>query len=155
MLRFDHLGVVVEDLDTAVDFFTDLGFERSDSMELGGSWVDRINGLDGVRAEMVMVRTPDGTGNLELVKYHAPVSGEAAGFLPANRPGFRHICLQVADLDAALGRLRAKGYGTVGTIEQYEDVYRLCYVHGPEGLIVELAERIGPGTAGDPVGARQ
>ncbi len=155
MLRFDHLGVVVEDLDAAVAFFTDLGFEPSDPMELGGSWVDRINGLDGVRAEMVMVRTPDGTGNLELVTYHAPVSDEAAGFLPANRPGFRHISLEVGDLDAALARLRAKGYGTVGTVEQYEDFYRLCYVHGPEGLIVELAERVNAATPDEQVGARR
>src|ERR687898_297886 len=95
MLRFDHVGVVVDDLDAATAFFVGLGFERE------GGAMDKINGLAGVRAELVMVRTPDGTGKLELVKYHAPADDEGPqSWRPANRPGFRHICIEVEDLNA-------------------------------------------------------
>lgn len=142
MLRFDHVGVVVDDLDAAAQFFLDLGFEREGEGLVEGEWVDKINGLDGVRAEMVMVRTPDGSGKLELVKYHAPAHNEGARPFGANRPGFRHICIEVDSVHAILDGLRDKGFDTVGEVRDYEDIYRLCYVRGPEGLIVELAERI-------------
>jgi catechol 2,3-dioxygenase-like lactoylglutathione lyase family enzyme len=143
MLRFDHVGVIVEDLDAAVAFFAALGFERQGRMVVEGEVVDRINGLDGVRAELEMVSTPDGSGKLEIVKYHAPADDAAPQPLPPNRPGFRHIAIEVNDVNAIVDRLRDEGFGTVGDVQDYGKSYRLCYVRGPEGLIVELAEYIG------------
>jgi catechol 2,3-dioxygenase-like lactoylglutathione lyase family enzyme len=142
MLRFDHVGVVVDDLDAAAAFFIDLGFEREGGTLVEGETVDKINGLDGVRAEVVMVRTPDRTGKLELVKYLAPAGNEGPYPWPANRLGFRHICIEVNDLNAIVDRLRNQGFDTVGEVQDYGNIYRLCYVRGPEGLIVELAEQI-------------
>ncbi|MBO0767465.1 MAG: VOC family protein [Solirubrobacterales bacterium] len=142
MLRFDHIGTVVDDLNAAEDFFVALGFERAGEMEVSGEAVDCINGLSGVRAEIVMLRAPDGGANLELSKYHAPVFGEREIPAPANRPGYRHICLEVDDLDARLSDVRARGFDTVGDVCEYGGAYRLCYVRGPEGLIVELGERV-------------
>src|SRR3954451_12387719 len=142
MLRFDHVGVVVDDLDAAAAFFIDLGFEREGGTLVEGETVDKINGLDGVRAEVVMVRTPDRTGKLELVKYLAPADNEGPYPWPANRLGFRHICIEVNDLNAIVDRLRNQGFDTVGEVQDYGNIYRLCYVRGPEGLIVELAEQI-------------
>src|SRR5689334_15933959 len=131
MLRFDHVGVVVDDLDAVAAFFVDLGFECGSRMRVEGEAVDGINGLDGVRAELVMVRTPDGSGKLELVKYHAPAGHEGAQSLPANRPGFRHIAVEVGDLNGIVDGLRDKGFDTVGQVRDYGGSYRLCYVRGP------------------------
>jgi catechol 2,3-dioxygenase-like lactoylglutathione lyase family enzyme len=144
-LRFDHVGVVVEDLDAVTSFFLGLGFERAGAMRVDGEIVDRINGLDGVQAELVMLRTPDRTGTLEVVKYHAPAHGDGTHPWPANRPGFRHICLEIDDVHATLDRLRGQGYDAVGEAQDYGGSYRLCYVRGPEGLIIELAQRLGAG----------
>lgn len=141
-LRLDHVGVVVDDLDAATAFFLGLGFEREGGTVVEGESVDRINGLDGVRAQIVMVRTPDRTGKLELVKYLAPVDNQDVVPLPPNRLGFRHIAIEVNDLSAVVDGLRAEGFDTVGEVCEVGNVYRLCYVRGPEGLIVELAERI-------------
>ena len=144
MLRFDHVGMVVDDLEAVTAFFLALGFEREGGALVEGEAVDKINGLAGVRAELMMVRTPDGTGKLELVKYHAPADDEEGPQQPwpANRPGFRHICIEVEDLNAIVDHLRNDGFDTVGDVQDYADVYRLVYVRGPEGLIVELAENI-------------
>jgi catechol 2,3-dioxygenase-like lactoylglutathione lyase family enzyme len=142
MPRVDHVGVVVDDLDAAAAFFVALGFERERTMLIEGEIVDAIVGLDGVRSEVVMVRAPDGSGKLELIKYHAPADGTGAQALPANRLGFRHLAIEVRDLNTIVGRLRDEGFDTVGEVRDYANVYRLCYVRGPEGLIVELAERI-------------
>jgi catechol 2,3-dioxygenase-like lactoylglutathione lyase family enzyme len=142
MLRFDHVGVIVDDLDAATRFFLDLGFERVGGTQVEGDDVDGINGLEGVRAELVMVRTPDGSGTLELVRYHAPADGGAPRAEPANRPGYRHIALEVDDVAALVDGLRAKGFDTVGEVRDYEGSWRLCYVRGPEGLIVEFAQRL-------------
>ncbi|WP_226042106.1 VOC family protein [Natrinema sp. DC36] len=140
--RLDHMGVVVDDLDATAAFFFDLGFEREGGGPVEGEWVDEVVGLDGVRVEIVMVRTPDGSGKLELIKFHEPADTEGANPLPANRLGFRHIAIAVDDLNTIVDGLRAKGFDTVGEIRDFEDTYRLCYVRGPEGLIVELAEQI-------------
>ena len=142
-LRFDHVGIIVDDLEAAAAFFYDLGFERMGGTLVEGDDVDGINGLEGVRAELVMVRTPDGSGTLELIKYHAPADGGAPQAEPANRPGLRHFALEVDDIEAIVAGLREKGFGLVGEVRQYEDSWRLCYVRGPEGLIVELAQRLG------------
>lgn len=142
-LRFDHVGVIVDDLDAVADFFLGLGFEREGRGQVEGETVDKINGLDGVRAEMIFVRTPDGSGKLELIKYHAPADTMGAQPLPLNRQGFRHICIEVNDLKTIVDGLREKGFDTVGEVRDFvEYSYRLCFVRGPEGLIVELAEQI-------------
>jgi catechol 2,3-dioxygenase-like lactoylglutathione lyase family enzyme len=142
VLRFDHVGVVVDDLDAVAAFFLALGFESEGRGLVAGEAVDKINRLDGVRAELVMVRTPDGSGKLELVKYHAPADHTGSPSAPANRLGFRHIAIEVNDLDTIVDGLRDKGFDSVGEVRDVEDTYRLCYVRGPEGLIVELAEQI-------------
>jgi catechol 2,3-dioxygenase-like lactoylglutathione lyase family enzyme len=146
MLRFDHIGVVVEDLDAAVAFFADLGFELDGRGHVSGPAIDKINGLDGVRTEFAMVRTPDRTGKLELLKYHVPADTDGPHPLAANRFGFRHICLEVEDLAGMVDRLRHKGFDLVGEVQDY--VYRLCYVRGPEGLIIELAQQLPAEAAG-------
>lgn len=145
MLRFDHVGVVVDDLDAATAFFVGLGFEHEGGWLVEGEIVSNINGLDGVRADVAMVRTPDRTGRLELVKYHTPADAEGVHPWPANRLGFRHICIEVEDLDGIVERLGDEGFDTVGKVQDYGDVYRLVYVRGPEGLIVELAQALGGG----------
>jgi catechol 2,3-dioxygenase-like lactoylglutathione lyase family enzyme len=141
--RMEHVGIVVDDLAAATEFFVELGLELLGEGSVEGRWVDRIVGLDGVLVENAMVQTPDGNGQLELIKFHSPPTQGGDRDAPANAPGIRHIAFAVEDIDAALAGLRARGSELVGEVEQYEDSYRLCYVRGPEGIIVELAERIG------------
>jgi catechol 2,3-dioxygenase-like lactoylglutathione lyase family enzyme len=139
----DHVGIVVDDLAAATAFFVELGLKLQGEAPVEGGWVDRVVGLEGVRAEIAMVETPDGHGRLELTKFHAPTSRGGERHAPANTPGIRHVSFAVDDIDAVVARLRARGAELVGEVERYEDRYRLCYVRGPEGIIVELAERIG------------
>jgi catechol 2,3-dioxygenase-like lactoylglutathione lyase family enzyme len=141
--RMDHVGIVVDDLADATAFFVELGLELQGEWPAEGGWVDRIVGLEGVRTENAMMETPDGHARLELIKFHAPPGPGGDRHAPANTPGIRHLTFQVDDLDAVLARLRARGAELVGEVERYEDVYRLCYIRGPEGIIVELAEQIG------------
>lgn len=142
--RMDHVGIVVEDLAAATEFFLQLGLEPQGAGEVEGLWVDRIVGLDGVRSEIAMLQTPDGRSRVELSKFHAPPTEAGDPLAPANATGLRHLAFAVDDLDAVLARLEAHGAELVGEVESYSDVYRLCYIRGPEGIIVELAERIGP-----------
>jgi catechol 2,3-dioxygenase-like lactoylglutathione lyase family enzyme len=139
----DHVGVVVDDLAAATAFFVELGLKLQGQGSVEGAWVDRIVGLEGVRSELVMMETPDGHGRLELTKFHSPPGPGGDRHAPANTPGLRHLCFAVDDIDAVLARLRALGAELVGEVERYDDSYRLCYVRGPEGIIVELAEQIG------------
>jgi catechol 2,3-dioxygenase-like lactoylglutathione lyase family enzyme len=141
--RMDHVGIVVDDLAAATAFFVELGFNPQGEGSVEGGWVDRIVGLGGVRVDLAMVETPDGHGRLELIKFHAPSGPDGDRHAPANAPGIRHIAVAVDDIDAVLARLRARGAELVGEVERYGDIYRLCYVRGPAGIIVELAERIG------------
>jgi catechol 2,3-dioxygenase-like lactoylglutathione lyase family enzyme len=141
--RMDHVGIVVEDLADAVAFFVELGLELHGEAPVEGDWVDRIVGLDGVRAQIAMLQTPDGHGRLELTKFHTPSTDGGHQRAPANASGIRHVAFAVDDIDAVLARLRARGAELVGELGRYQDRYRLCYVRGPEGIIVELAERIG------------
>jgi catechol 2,3-dioxygenase-like lactoylglutathione lyase family enzyme len=143
ILRMEHIGIVVDDLAAAVEFFVELGLELQGEGLVEGRWVDRVVGLKGVRADIAMLQTPDGHGRLELTKFHTPVSQGGDKHAPANTPGIRHIAFAVEDIENIVARLRAQGFGLVGELERYEDSYRLCYVRGPEGIIVELAERIG------------
>jgi catechol 2,3-dioxygenase-like lactoylglutathione lyase family enzyme len=141
--RMDHVGVVVDDLAAATAFFVELGLKLQGEGPVEGGWVDRVVGLEGVRAEIAMMETPDGHGRLELTKFHAPSDRGGDPDAPANTPGIRHVAFAVDDIDAVVAGLRARGAELVGEVERYEDRYLLCYVRGPEGIIVELAERIG------------
>jgi len=141
--RMDHVGIVVDDLAAATAFFVELGLELQGGGPVEGDWVDRVVGLEGVRAEIAMLETPDGHGRVELAKFHAPSGPGGDRRAPANAPGIRHVTFAVDDVDAAVAGLRAHGAELVGEVERYEDIYRLCYIRGPEGIIVELAERIG------------
>jgi catechol 2,3-dioxygenase-like lactoylglutathione lyase family enzyme len=138
----DHVGIVVDDLAAARAFFVELGLELQGEGSVEGGWVDRIVGLEGVRAELAMMETPDGHGRLDLVKFHAPPGPDGDRHAPANTPGIRHLTFAVDDVDAVVAGLRAHGAELVGEVERYEDSYRLCYIRGPEGIIVELAEQI-------------
>ena len=139
----EHVGIVVDDLAAATNFFVALGLELRGQGPVEGRWVDRIVGLDGVRAEIAMLQTPDGHGRLELTKFHTPSTPGGNRHAPANTPGIRHVAFAVEDIDAVVAGLRARGSELVGELERYQDSYRLCYVRGPEGIIVELAEKIG------------
>jgi len=141
--RMDHVGVV-DDLEAAISFFVELGMELEGKAPIEGPWVDRVNGLDGVRVDIAMMRTLDGHGRLELTKFHTPtaVSAEPAN-APGNTLGLRTIMFAVDDIDATVAGLRARGAELVGEVAQYQDIYRLCYARGPEGIIVALAEELG------------
>ena len=141
--RMEHVGIVVDDLAAATAFFIELGLTLRGGGPVEGGWVGRVVGLEGVRAEIAMVETPDGHGRLELVKFHAPSGPDGDRRAPANTPGIRHVAFAVDDIDAVVAGLRSRGAELVGEVERYQDSYRLCYVRGPEGIIVELAERIG------------
>ncbi len=140
--RMDHVGIVVDDLAAATAFFVELGLELQGEGPVEGSWVDRVVGLKGVRADIAFVETPDGHGRLDLTKFHTPSDQDGDRHAPANTPGIRHVAFAVDDIDAVVAGLRARGAELVGELELYEDSYRLCYVRGPEGIIVELAEQI-------------
>jgi len=139
----EHVGIVFDDLEAATAFFVELGLKLQGEGSVEGGWVDRVVGLEGVRVDYAMMETPDGHGRLELVKFHAPSGPGGDRHAPANTPGLRHLAFAVDDIDAVVAGLRARGAELVGEVERYEDGYRLCYVRGPEGIIVELAERIG------------
>ena len=138
----DHVGVVVRDLAAAKAFFAELGLEMEGEATVEGRSVDRVVGLEGVRSDIAMMRTPDGHGRLELTKFHTPPSREGDSRAPANALGIRHLTFAVQGIDGVLDRLRTHGAELVGELEQYENSYRLCYVRCPEGIIVELAEQI-------------
>ena len=140
--RMDHVGVVVDDLDAATAFFVELGMELEGEASVEGRWVDRVVGLEGVRSDIAMLRTPDGHGRLELTKFHSPAAVSAGPNAPANTLGLRRIMFAVEDIEDVVARLHAHGAELVGELVQYEDSYRLCYVRGPEGIIVALAEQL-------------
>ena len=143
ILRMDHVSVVVDDLEDAIAFFVELGMELEGKAPIEGPSVDRVNALDGIRVDIAMMRTPDGHGRLELTKFHAPtaVRAEPENAL-GNTLGLRSIMFAVDDIDAAVAGLRALGAELVGEVAQYQDTYRLCYVRGPAGIIVALAQQL-------------
>lgn len=140
--RMDHVGVIVEDLDAAIEFFVGLGFQEAGRGIVEGRPVDRIVGLEGVRSEFAFVQTPDGHGRLELIRFLSPSAGGDRA-APANTFGLRHVAIAVDDIEDSIARVRARGYDLLGELVNYEDFYWLCYVRGPDGIIVELAEKIG------------
>jgi catechol 2,3-dioxygenase-like lactoylglutathione lyase family enzyme len=142
ILRMDNVGIVVDDLKAAIAFFAELGLELEGEATVEGQWVDRVVGLDGVRSDIAMMRTSDGNGRLELSKFHTPPATAAEPNAPVNRLGMGRIMFAVDDIDAAVAKLQAYGAELVGEVVQYEDTYRLCYVRGPEGIVIALAEQL-------------
>jgi catechol 2,3-dioxygenase-like lactoylglutathione lyase family enzyme len=140
--RMDNVAIVVDDLAAATAFFVELGLELEGEATVEGRWVDRIVGLDGVRSNIAMVRTPDGHGRLELTKFHTPPARNTDPNAPVNTLGIRRIMFAVDDIEDVLARLQAHGAELVGEVVQYEDKYRLCYVRGPEGIMIALAEQL-------------
>jgi catechol 2,3-dioxygenase-like lactoylglutathione lyase family enzyme len=144
ILRLDHVSIVVGNLEAAIAFFTELGMELEGEAPIEGPSVDQVNALDGVRVNIAMMRTPDGHGKLELTRFHHPTAIRVEPTdTPSNAFGLRSIMFLVDDIDAAVGGLQAHGGTLVGEVAQYEDVYRLCCVRGPEGIVVGLAEPLG------------
>jgi catechol 2,3-dioxygenase-like lactoylglutathione lyase family enzyme len=141
--RMDNVLIVVDDLEAAKAFFAELGMELEGEATNVGPWVDRVVGLDDVRSDVAMMRTPDGHGRLELAKFHTPPAVRAEPeSAPANALGIRRIMFAVDDIDDVVARLRSHGAELVGEIAQYEDSYRLCFMRGPEGIIIGLAEQL-------------
>jgi catechol 2,3-dioxygenase-like lactoylglutathione lyase family enzyme len=141
--RMDNVLIVVEDLEAAKAFFIELGMVLEGEMPIEGRWVDRVIGIENTRAEISVLRTPDGHGRIELDKFHAPAALKAGGQdAPVNTLGIRRIMFAVDDIDDVVARLRGHGAELVGEIVQYEDIYRLCYIRGPEGILVGLAEEL-------------
>lgn len=138
----DHIGINVEDIGTVRAFFTDLGFTVAGETVMQGELVDRITGLHGVKDDLVMLQAPDGQLNLELVKFHHPVDEKGLQPVMANTLGMRHLCFHVEGLDDIVESLHQKGYDLVGEVQNYENIWKLCYVNGPEGIIIELAEKL-------------
>ena len=142
--RIDNVAIVVVDLDAAIEFFAELGLELEGRATVEGEWVDRVVGLEGTRSEIAMMRAPDGHGRLELTRFLHPT---AVGPDPANEPtnarGMGRIMFNVDDIDDVVERLSARGGELVGEIVQYENYYRLCYMRGPEGIVIALAESLG------------
>jgi catechol 2,3-dioxygenase-like lactoylglutathione lyase family enzyme len=142
--RMDNVLIVVDDLEAAKAFFVELGMELEGETQVEGSWVGRVVGLNDVRADIAMMRTPDGHGRVELTKFHTPPAVRAEPEnAPANALGIRRIMFAVDDIDDVVARLR-KNHGAelVDEIAQYEDIYRLCFLRGPEGIIIGLAEQL-------------
>jgi catechol 2,3-dioxygenase-like lactoylglutathione lyase family enzyme len=141
--RLDHISVVVDDLEAAVAFLTELGITIAGETPVEGSWVDRINGIEGVQVNIVMMQTPDGQGRLELTKFHNPKLVELKpAIAPPNTLGLRSVMFTVESIDDTVARLLQSGAELIGEVVQYEDIYRLCYMRGPAGIIVALAEEL-------------
>jgi len=143
ILRMDNVGIIVDDLAAATAFFVELGMELEGETRIEGRWADRVVGLDGLRADIAMLRTPDGHSRLELSRFHTPKAVRAGPEnAPVNTLGMGRIMFAVDDIEDVLARLRTHGAELVGEVAQYEDSYRLCYVRGPEGIIVALAQQL-------------
>ena len=140
--RMDNMGIVVESLDVAVDFFTELGLRLEGRAMIDGEWAGRITGLGDQRVEIAMMVTPDGHSRLELSRFLRPGVIADHRAAPVNALGYLRVMFAVDDLDETLGRLRGRGAQLVGEVVQYKDVYRLCYIRGPEGLLIGLAEEL-------------
>jgi catechol 2,3-dioxygenase-like lactoylglutathione lyase family enzyme len=140
--RMDHVGVVVEDLAAAIAFFVALGLEREGEAAVEGAWVDQLLGLDDVRADLAVMRTPDGHGRVELSTFRSPVATSSAPRAPMNTPGIPRLTFAVDAVGDVLDRLRPHGAELVGEVAQYGDIYRYCYVRGPDGIVIGLVEEL-------------
>jgi len=143
LLRMDNVGIIVDDLKAAIAFFTELGLQLEGETTVEGESVDRLVGLEGVRSDIVMMRTPDGHSRLELSRFQKPKAINTDPNTPVNTLGIRRIMFAVTDIDDVVARLQKQGAELIGDVVQYEDMYRLCYLRGPEGVMVALAEQLG------------
>ena len=141
--RMDNVGIVVESLDAAVAFFAELGLELEGRATIEGDWAERVTGLRQMCVEIAMMRTPDGHGRLEISRFLTPPAVADHRNAPVNALGYLRIMFTVEDIDDTLARLRLHGAELVGEVAQYEDTYRLCYIRGPEGILIGLAEQLG------------
>ncbi len=140
--RIDHVEIIVDDLAAAKEFFLDLGLEVEGEAEMESEWLDKVIGLKGVRTAIVYMRTPDGGAALELAKFYSPSDPQGVQWPSPNTLGIRHIAFVVDDIDGIVTRLKKNGRETFSEVQSYEDTYKLCYVRGPEGIILELAEEL-------------
>lgn len=140
--RIDHVGIIVNDLDAAKAFFLDLGLEVLGEGGLEGELLDRVAGLNDAKTSLVMLGTPDGQANIELVAFHRPADKQVPQHLAANILGIRHIAFVVEDIEAVVAKLEERGAAAFSPVQRYEDSYKLCYIRGPEGIIIELAEEL-------------
>jgi catechol 2,3-dioxygenase-like lactoylglutathione lyase family enzyme len=145
--RMDNVGIVVEDLDAAIEFFTELGLVLEGRTPIEGDWADGVTGLRNMRVEIAMMRTPDGHGRLELSRFLAPPVAADHRTAPVNALGYLRVMFAVEDIDDTLARLAKRGAKLVGKVVQYQDMYRLCYIRGPEGILIGLAEQLGQQTS--------
>ena len=140
--RMDNVGIVVDDLAAAIDFFRELGLELEGRATIEGEWAGRVTGLGDQRVEIAMMRTPDGHGRLELSRFLAPPVVADHRNAPVNALGYLRVMFAVDDLDDTLERLRKRGARLVGDVVRYQDAYRLCYIRGPEGILIALAQEL-------------
>ena len=141
--RMDNVGIVVEDLDAAIEFFTELGLALEGRMPIEGEWAGRVTGVRGQRVEIAMMRTPDGHSRLELSRFDTPAVASDHRAAPVNSLGYLRVMFAVEDLDDTLARLIGLGATVVDEVVDYEDIYRLCYIRGPEGILIGLAQQLG------------
>lgn len=150
--RMDNVGIVVEDIDAAIGFFIELGLELEGRAPIEGTWADGVTGLRDMRVEIAMMRTPDGHSRLELSRFLAPPVVADHRVAPVNSLGYLRVMFTVEDIDDTLERLGRRGAKLVGQVVQYEDTYRLCYLRGPEGILIGLAQQLGqPSSRANPV----
>lgn len=145
--RMDNVGIVVEELDTAIEFFIELGLELEGRTLIEGRWAEDVTGLRGMRVEIAMMRTPDGHSRLEISRFLAPPVVADHRSAPVNALGYLRVMFAVDDIDDTLARLDRRGAKLVGEVVQYEDMYRLCYIRGPEGILIGLAQQLGEDSA--------
>lgn len=141
--RLDNIGIVVENLDAAIDFFKELGLELEGRAPIEGDWADGVTGLKNMRCEIAMLKTPDGNSRLELSKFHAPPVVSDHRTAPVNSLGYLRVMFAVENIDELLTRLQKHGTKLVGEVVNYQNIYRLCYIRGPEGILIGLAEQLG------------
>ena len=145
--RMDNVGIVVEDIDAAIEFFTELGLTLEGRMPIEGEWAGRVTGVRGQRVEIAMMRTPDGHGRLELSRFDAPGIASDHRTAPVNSLGYLRVMFTVEDIDDTLARLSRLGATVVAEVVDYKDIYRLCYIRGPEGILIGLAQQLGQQTS--------
>jgi catechol 2,3-dioxygenase-like lactoylglutathione lyase family enzyme len=143
--RMDNVGIVVEDIDAAIEFFAELGLELEGRAPIEGDWADDVTGLPGMRVEIAMMRTPDGHSRLEISRFLAPPVAADYRRTPVNALGYLRVMFTVEDIDDTLDRLVKRGAELVGKVAQYGNIYRLCYIRGPEGILIGLAQELGQG----------
>ena len=148
--RMDNVGIVVDDLDAAIEFFTELGLELEGRAPIEGDWADGVTGLRAMRVQIAMMRTPDRHSRLELSQFHSPAVVADHRRAPVNALGYLRVMFTVDDIDDTLARLRKRGAELVGEVVRYEDAYRLCYIRGPDGVLIGLAQQLRPRTSTGP-----